>query len=71
MGTVQAVHEATVGSRLLARVVSISPDLKAGQPVKEDDVLLQFDKTALEAKVKQAKSAVAEAEAPAPRRLPT
>jgi RND family efflux transporter MFP subunit len=63
VGTIQAVHEATVGSRLLARVVSISPKLKAGQPVQEGDILLQLDETGLEAKVKQAKSAVVAAEA--------
>ena len=61
MGTVRAVHETTIGSKLLARVVEVN--LKAGQKVKAGDVLLRLDDTDLRAKLQQAKAAVAAAEA--------
>jgi RND family efflux transporter MFP subunit len=61
VGTVRAVHEATVGSRLLARVVEVN--LKAGQEVKSGDVLVRLDDTELQAKFEQAEAAVTAAEA--------
>ncbi|REK06835.1 MAG: efflux RND transporter periplasmic adaptor subunit [Planctomycetota bacterium] len=61
VGTVRAVHEATIGSKLLARVVEV--DLKAGQKVSQGDVLLRLDDTDLRARLKQAEAAVASAEA--------
>jgi membrane fusion protein, multidrug efflux system len=48
VGTIRAVHETSIGSRLLARVVEVQ--LKAGQPVKADDVLVRLDDTDLKAK---------------------
>jgi multidrug efflux pump subunit AcrA (membrane-fusion protein) len=38
VGTIKAVHEASVASRLLARVVEVN--VKAGQAVQPDDILL-------------------------------
>jgi RND family efflux transporter MFP subunit len=61
VGTIQAVHETSVGARLLARVVAIN--LKAGQAVRAGDVLVRLDDSGLQAKLQQAKSAVAAAEA--------
>ena len=37
VGTIRAVHETTIGSKLLARVIDVN--LKAGQKVKAGDVL--------------------------------
>ncbi len=61
IGTIHAVHETTIGSKLLARVVEVN--LKAGQKVKAGDVLLRLDDTDLRAKLQQAKFAVTAAEA--------
>ena len=61
VGTIRAVHETTIGSKLLARVVEVN--LKAGQKVKAGDVLLRLDDTDLRAKLQQAKAAVASIEA--------
>jgi RND family efflux transporter MFP subunit len=61
VGTIRAVHETTIGSKLLARVVEI--DLKAGQKVKAGDVLLRLDDTDLRAKLQQAKAALVASEA--------
>ena len=47
-----AVHEAAVASRLLARVDEVS--VKAGQAVKQDDVLVRLDDKDLQARHKQA-----------------
>ena len=55
VGTIQAVHETTIASRILARVVEIN--LRAGQPVSEGDVLLRLDDTDLRARLQQAKAA--------------
>jgi len=60
-GTVRAVHETSIGSKLLARVVEMN--LKAGQRVRAGDVLVRLDDTDLQAKLKQARAAVAAAEA--------
>jgi RND family efflux transporter MFP subunit len=61
VGTIRAVHETTIGSKLLARVVEVN--LKAGQPVQTGDVLIRLDDTDLRAKLQQAKAAVTSAKA--------
>jgi membrane fusion protein, multidrug efflux system len=61
VGTIRAVHETSIGSKLLARVMEVN--LKAGQKVKAGDVLLRLDDTDLRAKLQQAKAAVASTEA--------
>lgn len=61
VGTIHAVHETTIGSRLLARVVEVH--LKAGQKVQSGDVLVRLDDTDLRAKLQQAKASVGSAEA--------
>ena len=61
VGTVQAVHETTIASKLLSRVIEMN--IKAGQVVKENDVLMRLDETDLRAKLQQAKSSVAMTEA--------
>jgi RND family efflux transporter MFP subunit len=61
VGTIRAVHESTIGSKLLARVLEIN--LKAGQPIRGGDVLVRLDDTDLRAKLQQAKAAQAAAEA--------
>ena len=60
-GTVRAVHETSIGSKLMARVVAV--DLKAGQQVKAGEVLVQLDDVELRARLEQAQAAVASAEA--------
>src|SRR5690348_7970787 len=59
--TIRAVHETTIGSKLLARVVEAQ--LKAGQKMQEGDVLVRLDDADLQAKLKQALAAVTSAEA--------
>jgi RND family efflux transporter MFP subunit len=61
VGTIRAVHETSIGSKLLARVVEVN--LKAGQRVRAGDVLVRLDDTDLQARLKQAKAAVASSEA--------
>jgi len=61
VGTIRAVHEASIGSKLLARVLQIN--LKAGQNVRAGDVLVRLDDTDLRARLEQAKAAQAAAEA--------
>ena len=61
MGTIHAVHEISIGSKLLARVVEVN--LKAGQKVQRGEVLLRLDDADLRAKLQQAKAAVASIEA--------
>ena len=61
VGTVRAVHEASIGSRLLARVMEVN--LKAGQQVRTGDVLVRLADTDLKAKLYQAKAALASIEA--------
>ena len=55
VGTVRAVHEASVASKLLARVVEVS--ITAGQAVSQGDVLVRLDDADLQARVKQMESA--------------
>jgi RND family efflux transporter MFP subunit len=60
-GTIRSVHETTIASKLLARVVGVN--LKAGQSVRAGDVLVQLDDTDLRARLQQAKAAVASVDA--------
>lgn len=61
VGSIRAVHEIAVGSKLLARVVEVN--IKAGQQVQAGEVLVRLDDTDLQAKLAQAKAAVNSAEA--------
>ena len=60
VGTIRAVHETTIGSKLLARVVELN--LKAGQKVQKGEVLLRLDDTDLRARLKQAEATLSAAE---------
>ena len=57
VGTVNAVHETTIGSKLLASVKEAN--LMAGQKVRSGDVLVRLDDADLKAKLQQAEAAVA------------
>jgi RND family efflux transporter MFP subunit len=61
VGTIRSVHETTIASKLLARVMEVN--IKAGQSVHAGDVLVQLNDTDLQARLQQAKAAVASAEA--------
>jgi RND family efflux transporter MFP subunit len=61
VGTVRAVHEAAVASKLLAKVVEVK--VKAGQAVTRDEVLVRLDDSDLQARLKQAEAALAAAKA--------
>ena len=61
VGTIRAVHETSIGSKLLARVVEVN--LKAGQKVQAGDVLMRLDDMDLRAKLQQAKATVSSAQA--------
>jgi RND family efflux transporter MFP subunit len=61
VGTIRAVHETSIGSKLLARVVEVN--LKASQEVKAGEVLVRLDDTDLRARLQQSKAAAASAEA--------
>jgi RND family efflux transporter MFP subunit len=61
VGSIRAVHETSVGSKLLARVLEVK--LKAGQAVSAGDVLVRLDDGDLRAKLEQASAAVQSAEA--------
>ena len=61
VGTIRAGREMAIGSKLLARVVEVN--LRAGQEVKTDDVLVRLDDTDLQAKLQQAKATVTSMEA--------
>lgn len=61
VGTIRAVHEVSIGSKLLARVLAIN--LKAGQQVRAGEVLVQLDDTDLRARLQQAKATLAAATA--------
>ena len=56
VGSVEPVHEAAVASKLLARVVEVK--VRAGQAVKEGDVLVRLDDAELRTRLNQAESAV-------------
>ncbi len=61
VGTIRPVHETTIGSKLMARVVEVR--LRAGQSVASGEVLLRLDDSDLRAKLKQAEAARRAAEA--------
>ena len=61
VGTIQPVHEVTIGSRLLARVVEVN--LKAGQVVEAGAVLVRLDDSDVHAKRRQAEATFNAAEA--------
>ncbi|NUQ64156.1 MAG: efflux RND transporter periplasmic adaptor subunit [Pirellulales bacterium] len=61
VGSIRAVHETSIGSKLLSRVVEVN--VKAGQPVTSAEVLIRLDDTDLTAKLRQASAALAAAEA--------
>src|SRR5262249_46376438 len=48
VGTIRPVHETTIGTKLLARVVEVN--LQAGKFVKAGDILVRLDDTDLRAK---------------------
>jgi RND family efflux transporter MFP subunit len=54
VGTVRAVHEAGVASKMLAKVVEVK--VKAGQAVTRDEVLVRLDDSDLQARLKQAEA---------------
>ena len=60
-GTVQAVHETTISSKLAARVIAVK--VKAGQTVGNNELLIQLDDADLRAKLQQAESNVKFADA--------
>lgn len=61
VGTIRAVHEAAVASKLLAKVVEVN--VQAGQAVSRDEVLVRLDQEDLEARLQQAEAAVVAARA--------
>jgi RND family efflux transporter MFP subunit len=61
VGTIRSVHETTIASKLLARVVEVN--LKAGQSVHAGEILVRLDDTDLRARLQQAKAAAASADA--------
>lgn len=60
VGTVRPVHETSVASRLLAKVVEVR--VSAGQAVTEGEVLVRLEESDLVARKKQAEAALAAAE---------
>ncbi len=60
VGTVRAVHEAAIASRLLAQVTEVR--VKAGQPVSQGDILVRLDDSDLKARLKQAEATVVAAQ---------
>ena len=56
VGTVRAVHETSVASKLLAKVVAVR--VRAGQAVAKDDVIVELDAAALKARRDQAAAGV-------------
>lgn len=61
VGSIRAVHETSIGAKLLARVVEVN--IKAGQAVHEGDVLIRMDDSDIKPQLEQANSALAKAEA--------
>lgn len=59
VGTVRPVHETAVASKLLAKVIEVN--VKAGQVVSRDEVLVRLDDADLQARLKQAEAALAAA----------
>lgn len=61
VGTIRAVHESAIASKLLARVVEVN--VQAGQEVHAGQVLVRLDDTDLQAQRRQAEAGVAAAQA--------
>lgn len=61
VGSVRAVHETSVGSKLLARVIEVN--VRSGQAVEAGDVLIRLDDTDIKARLKQAEASLAAARA--------
>ncbi len=61
MGTIRAIHEVTVASKILARVKEVR--VKGGQTVKAGDELVVLDNADLKARLQQAEAAEAGAKA--------
>lgn len=61
VGTIKPVHEASVASKLLARVLEV--DVKAGQAIEKDAVLVRLDDADLRTREQQAQAALTSAEA--------
>ena len=61
VGSVRAVHEIALGSKLIAKVVAL--DVKAGQEVRKDQILVKLDDTDLRARREQAEAAITAARA--------
>lgn len=61
IGTIRAVHETVVASRILGRVRTLSIQ-RAGQPVQKDEVLVELDADDLRAQAEQARAALRVAE---------
>lgn len=61
VGSIRAVHETSIGAKLLARVIEVK--IKAGQAVHQGDVLIRLDDTDIQPQLKQAKAALTAAEA--------
>lgn len=61
VGTVRAVHETALASKLLARVMEVK--VKAGQKVQKDELLIRLDDADLTARLKQAQAAIESAKA--------
>ncbi len=61
VGTVRAVHETAIASKLLAKVLAVN--VQAGQLVKAGEVLVQLDDADLQAQLRQSAAAVTAAEA--------
>lgn len=61
VGTIRAVHETAVASKLLAKVVEVN--VQAGQAVSKEQVLVRLDDEDLRARFEQAEAAVAAARA--------
>lgn len=61
VGTIRAVHETSVASKILARVVEVA--VRAGQAVSQGDVLVRLDDVDLKARAQQAHAAVEAARA--------
>ncbi len=54
IGTIKPVHESAMASKLLARVVEVN--VKAGQAVKKDELLIKLDDADLQARLQQAEA---------------
>ena len=61
VGSIRAVHEASIASKILAKVVEVN--VTAGESVEADDVLVRLDDADLQARLEQAEAAIRSAEA--------